>query len=49
MGAAVDGGAKIVRVHDVAGTRDFLRVRDALENGADAALALAPELRREAV
>ena len=49
VGAAVDGGAKIVRVHDVAGTRDFLRVRDALENGADAALALAPELRREAV
>ena len=49
VGAAVAGGAKIVRVHDVAGTRDFLRVRDALENGADAALALAPELRREAV
>jgi dihydropteroate synthase len=49
VGAAVDGGAKIVRVHDVAGTRDFLRVRDALENGADAGLSLAPELRREAV
>jgi dihydropteroate synthase len=49
VGAAVDGGAKIIRVHDVAGTRDFLRVRDALEHGADAGLALAPELRREAV
>jgi dihydropteroate synthase len=49
VGAAVDGGAKIVRVHDVAGTRDFLRVRDALEHGADSGLSLAPELRREAV
>jgi dihydropteroate synthase len=49
VGAAVDGGAKIVRVHDVAGTHDFLRVRDALEHGADSGLALAPELRREAV
>jgi dihydropteroate synthase len=49
VGAAVDGGAKIVRVHDVAGTHDFLRVRDALERGADSGLSLAPELRREAV
>ena len=49
VGAAVDGGAKIVRVHDVAGTRDFLRVHHALEHGADHGLALAPEFRREAV
>jgi dihydropteroate synthase len=49
VGAAADGGAKIVRVHDVAGTRDFLRVHDALRHGADDDLALAPALRREAV
>jgi dihydropteroate synthase len=49
VGAAVDGGANIVRVHDVAGTRDFLRVHDELRNGAEPGLALAPELRREAV
>ena len=49
VGAAADGGAKIVRVHDVAGTRDFLRVHDALRHGADNGLALAPDLRREAV
>jgi dihydropteroate synthase len=49
VGAAVRGGAKIVRVHDVAGARDYLRVEDALTHGADEALALASELRREAV
>jgi len=49
VGAAVEAGARIVRVHDVAGARDYLRVQHALANGADAALALAPELRREAV
>jgi dihydropteroate synthase len=49
VGAAVDRGAKIVRVHDVAGTSDFLAVHDALRNGAAGDLALAPELRREAV
>jgi dihydropteroate synthase len=49
VGAAADGGANIVRVHDVAGTRDFLRVHDALRHGADGDLALAPDLRREAV
>jgi dihydropteroate synthase len=49
VGAAADGGAKIVRVHDVAGTRDFLRVHDALRRGTDDGLALAPDLRREAV
>jgi dihydropteroate synthase len=49
VGAAVEAGASIVRVHDVAGARDFLRVRHAFEHGADAALELAPDLRREAV
>ena len=49
VGAAARGGASIIRVHDVAGTRDYLRVHDALENGADGALELALELRREAV
>ena len=49
VGAAVAGGATIVRVHDVAGTRDYLRVREALEDGAERALELAYELRREAV
>jgi dihydropteroate synthase len=49
VGAAVDGGANIVRVHDVAGTHDFLEVHAALRNGARKDLALAPELRREAV
>ena len=49
VGAAVDAGANIVRVHDVAGTRDFLEVHGALRNGAPKDLTLAPELRREAV
>jgi dihydropteroate synthase len=49
VGAAVDRGASIVRVHDVAGTRDFLRVHGALQDGAGGGLALTPELRREAV
>ena len=49
VGAAVDLGAQIIRVHDVAGTRDDLRVHEALAKGADRALELAPELRREAV
>ena len=49
VGAAADGGAKIVRVHDVAGTHDFLRVHAALRHGADDGLALASDLRREAV
>ena len=49
VGAAARGGAKIIRVHDVAGARDYLCVEDALTNGADEALSLAPELRREAV
>jgi dihydropteroate synthase len=49
VGAAVAGGALIVRVHDVAGASDYLRVREALESGADRSLELASELRREAV
>jgi dihydropteroate synthase len=49
LGAAVAGGALIVRLHDVAGASDYLRVREALETGADGSLELAPELRREAV
>jgi dihydropteroate synthase len=52
--AAVDralaGGADILRVHDVAGVRDYLAVRAALDGeAADARLALAEHLRREAV
>lgn len=31
--AAVEGGASILRVHDVAGARDYLAVRDALHGG----------------
>jgi dihydropteroate synthase len=49
VGAGAAAGAHIIRVHDVRGTRDYLRVHEALVNGADRALALAPELRREAV
>ena len=52
--AAVDramaGGADILRVHDVAGVRDYLAVRAALDGDApEAGLALAEHLRREAV
>jgi dihydropteroate synthase len=49
VGAAAEGGAQIIRVHDVAGARDYLRVHHALANGADPALELAPALRREAM
>ena len=49
VGAAVRGGARIIRVHDVAGARDYLRVHDALATGADSTLELAAELKREAV
>jgi dihydropteroate synthase len=49
VGAAVSGGAHIVRVHDVAGARDYLSVREALADGADGTLGLAHELRREVV
>ena len=33
VGAAVRGGARIIRVHDVAGARDYLRVHEALTRG----------------
>ena len=49
VGAAVEGGAQIIRVHDVSGARDYLRVQRALTKGADDGLQLAPHLRREAV
>jgi dihydropteroate synthase len=49
VGAAVRGGARIIRVHDVAAARDYLRVHDALTNGTEGPLELAAELRREAV
>jgi dihydropteroate synthase len=48
VGAAVRGGARIIRVHDVAGARDYLRVHDALANGTVGGLELAAALRREA-
>jgi dihydropteroate synthase len=47
---AVAGGADILRVHDVAGARDYLAVRAALDGGGpDAGLALSQHLRRESV
>jgi dihydropteroate synthase len=49
VGAGVDAGAAIVRVHDVAATIDFLTVRAALagERPVDPELRLADELRRQ--
>lgn len=49
IGEGVDAGATILRVHDVAGTRDFLAVRDALRGVAKVAtdLRLDESLRRE--
>ena len=49
VGVGVRGGARIVRVHDVAGAHDYLSVREALSEGADSTLELASELKREAV
>ena len=49
VGAAVRRGARIIRVHDVAGAHDYLRVHEALTEGADSALELASDLNREAV
>jgi dihydropteroate synthase len=47
---AVAGGAEILRVHDVAGVRDYLTVRAALDGGPPPpGLALPEHLRREAV
>jgi dihydropteroate synthase len=49
VGAGVGAGAAIVRVHDVAATVDFLRVRAALagEEPVDSGLRLPDHLRRE--
>ena len=51
LGAAVDGGAAILRVHDVADAREYLAVRAALSGDVPVGeeLRLAPGLRREAV
>jgi len=48
LGAAADGGAAILRVHEVAAARDYLRVHAALRDGAQADLELPLALRREA-
>jgi dihydropteroate synthase len=47
VGAVADGGAAILRVHDVAEASDFLRVRAALRDGDGEVPHLAEELRRE--
>jgi dihydropteroate synthase len=49
LDAAVDGGAAILRVHDVSDAREFLTVRAALNGDVDVPeeLRLDPELRRE--
>jgi dihydropteroate synthase len=51
IGEGVDAGAAILRVHDVAATRDFLTVRAALRGDREVPpdLALDPALRREGV
>jgi dihydropteroate synthase len=49
VGVAADGGARILRVHDVAAALDYLAVRAALANGAGSDLQLDADLRREAV
>jgi dihydropteroate synthase len=49
VGAAVRGGARILRVHDVAGARDYLRVHSALDRGTESTLELPDDLRRETV
>jgi dihydropteroate synthase len=47
VGAAVRGGARILRVHDVAGARDYLRVHSAVDRGTESTLELPDDLRRE--
>jgi dihydropteroate synthase len=51
LGAAADGGAAILRVHDVADARDYLAVRAALRGEVEVedGLRLDPDLRREPV
>ena len=48
IGAGLDAGASILRVHDVAAVRDFVAVRAALRGEADVPrdLTLDPGLRR---
>jgi dihydropteroate synthase len=46
---AVEGGATILRVHDVAAVRDYLLVRAALREGAESDLELPVALRQEPV
>jgi dihydropteroate synthase len=46
---AAEGGASILRVHDVAAVRDYLLVRAALRGAPEGDLELPPELRRETV
>lgn len=47
VGAAAEGGAAILRVHDVAEASDFLRVHAALKDAGGHVPRLAEELRRE--
>jgi dihydropteroate synthase len=49
VGVAAEGGAAMLRVHDVGATRDYLLVRAALRDGENAGLQLSEELRREVV
>ena len=51
LGAAADGGAAILRVHDVGEARDYLAVRAAVKGDAEVedGLRLDPALRREPV
>jgi dihydropteroate synthase len=49
LGVAADGGAAILRVHDVAAARDYLLVRAGLRAGVADELELVEDLRREAV
>lgn len=50
LGAGLDLGARVLRVHDVAGTVDFLKVRAALsgETEISPGLRIAEDIRREA-
>jgi len=49
VGVAAEGGAAMLRVHDVGAARDYLLVRAALRDGENAGLQLSEELRREVV
>jgi dihydropteroate synthase len=50
ISVGLDLGATVLRVHDVAGTVDFLRVREALRGEVEvpAGLRIGEEIRREA-